>query len=184
LRLLSISKKQIELAKAFMETYREKGYGKNVLGVKQSEFFSFIFFGKLGELVFREMLEEEHIPHECKDILKPYPGEYKREGSDFKLTLTGETIDVKTVEKPYKIRLLVREDQFRARRHDVYIGQRARDLKTIECWGFVTGNELAEVVPKDFGYGPCRHWLLSKLHSIEEFIQKAKKGQRFQRPYI
>lgn len=178
--LLPITKEQTRLAKAFMETYREKGYGKNVLGVGQATFFSFIYFGKLGELVFRGFLEKEGIPHQCKDILKPHPGKFKREGSDFVLTLTGETLDVKTVEESYKIRLLVREDQFRARRHNVYVGQRARDEKVMECWGFATGKELSKVRPTDFGYGPCRHWFLSSLHPIEEFIRKAKRGQKFE----
>jgi len=161
-----------------MKEYKEKGYGKNVLGVSDTEFFSFIYYGKLGELVFRDMLVNEKIPHECEDILKPHPGEYKREGVDFLLTLTGETIDVKTVEKSYKVRLLVREDQFKAKKYDIYVGQRARNEKEIESWGYVTGKELAEVHPKSFGYGPCRHWFLRDLHPIENFIEKAKKGIR------
>jgi len=176
LRILPIRNEQIELAKKFTNVYIEKKYGKNVLGVSQDDFYSFIFYGKLGELVFRDLLIEEDIPHNCEDILKPYPGEFKREGADFILTRTNETIDVKTVEKPYKIRLLVREDQFRARVHDIYIGQRARNLKEIECWGYVTGKELKNVKPMNFGYGLCRHWFLSQLHPIEEFIEKAKKG--------
>jgi hypothetical protein len=179
MRLLPITQKNIELAKAFMEEYRNKGYGENVLGVSDEEFFSFIYYGKLGELVFRDMLREEGIPHECKDILRPYPGKFKREGSDFVLTLTGQTIDVKTVEKPYKVRLLVREDQFSARTHDIYIGQRARNETEIECWGYVTCLELKKVYPKDFGYGPCRHWLLKNLHPIEDFLDRARRGERF-----
>jgi hypothetical protein len=128
------------------------------------------------------MLREEGIPHECKDILRPHPGKFKREGSDFVLTLTGETIDVKTVADHYKIRLLVREDQFRAKRYDVYVGQRAEDETQIECWGYVTGQELATVVPSSkFGYGPCRHWLLKDLHSIDDFIRRAKEGMRIKR---
>ena len=178
MRRLPITDENKQQAEAFMKEYKEKGYGKNVLGVSDAEFFSFIYYGKLGELVFRDMLIKEGIPHECKDILKPYPGEYKREGADFLLTLTSEIIDVKTVEKLYKIRLLVREDQFKAKKYDIYVGQRTRNEKELECWGYVTGKELSEVYPKDFGYGPCRHWLLEDLHPIEDFIKKAKKGIR------
>jgi len=177
--LLPISAENIKLARIFMQEYMDKGYGKNVLGVSDEEFFSFIFYGKLGELVFRDMLVKEKIPHECKDILKPYPGKFKREGSDFILTLTGETLDVKTVEKIYKTHLLVREDQFRARRYNVYVGQRALNETKIECWGYVTGKELAKISPSTrFGHGPCRYWPLEDLHPIEEFIKIAKKGRR------
>ena len=82
MRLLSITPKNKELASIFMKEYKDKGYGENVLGVSNEEFYSFIYYGKLGELVFRDLLIEEGIPHECKDILKSYPGKFKREGSD------------------------------------------------------------------------------------------------------
>jgi len=177
-RLLPISPDHMKLAKDFMQEYKEKRYGENVLGVSDAEFYTFIFQGKLVELVFRDLLLEEKVPHECKDILKPHPGRYKREGTDFLLPLTGELVDVKTVGNHYKIRLLVREDQFRAKRHDIYIGQRLVDERQVECWGYVTGKELAEVIPQNFGYGPCRHWLLKDLYSIDVSIKKAKEGKR------
>lgn len=179
--LLQITAEHKKLANAFKEEYKKKGYGKNVLGVTEEKFYEFIYYGKLGELIFKDLLESKGIPHECKDILKPYPGLFKREGSDFILSLTGETVDVKTVEEQYKIRLLVREDQFRAKQNDIYIGQRIGvDPNTLECWGYVTGRELATIQPSsEFGYGPCRPWLLLELHPIKEFITKAKEGRRF-----
>jgi len=177
-RLLPIIPENIKLAEVFMQEYKDKNYGKNVLGVSDEEFYTFIFQGKLGELVFRDFLSQEKILHECRDILKPHPGKYKREGSDFLLTITGELVDVKTIGNHYKTRLLVREDQFKAKRHDVYVGQRLENKKHVECWGYVTGNELAEVPCQDFGYGPCRHWFLKNLHPIEIFIQKAREGKR------
>ena len=63
--------------------------------------------------------------------------------------------------------------------HDIYIGQRVRNGTKIECWGYITGLELERVNPKNFGYGLCRHWLLKNLHPIEDFLKKAKKGERF-----
>lgn len=178
--LLQITVENKKLAKAFMEEYKRGSYGKNVLGVTEEKFYEFIYYGKLGELVFRDYLNSNEVQFECKDILKPYPGPYKREGSDFRLLLTNETVDVKTVEGQYKTRLLVREDQFSAKQHDVYVGQRIGiDPDTLECWGYVTGRELTDIEPDNFGYGPCRHLYLSDLYSIEEFIAKAKKGEKF-----
>ena len=179
MRLLPINPENVKLAEDFMQEYKKKKYGKNVLGVSDEEFYVFIFQGKLGELVFRDFLNQEKVPHECKDILKPYPGRYKREGSDFLLILTGELVDVKTIGNHYKTRLLVREDQFKAKKHDAYVGQRLANEKQLECWGYVTGKELANVPPsRQFGYGPCRHWLLKDLYPIEDFLKKAKRGER------
>jgi len=178
--LLEVTEQHKILAKSFMDEYRTKGYGKNVLGVTSEKFYEFIYFGKLGELVFKNFLDSSRVSCECRDILKPHPEPYKREGSDFRLLITNETVDVKTVEGRYKKRLLVREDQFRAKRHDIYIGQRIGiDPDTLECWGYVTGRELAMTQPSDFGYGPCRHRPLMQLHPIEEFIAKAREGKRF-----
>lgn len=161
-----------------MEEYKNKGYGQNVLGVSEGTFYSFIYYGKLGELVFRDLLKAESIQNECNDILVPFPGKFKRNGSDFVLTGTNETIYVKTVEASYKTRLLVREDQFRAKQHDLYVGQRTIDGANVECWGYVTKEELSEIVPTEkFGFGPCRFWSLRDLHPIEDFINKAKKGE-------
>jgi len=176
--LLHISDENAKLAAAFMQEYKDKGYGKNVLGVSNEEFYSFIYHGKLGELVFRDLLAKENIQFDCKGILIPHPGKFKREGSDFVLTATNETVDVKTAEGSYKTRLLVREDQFAAKRHDVYIGQRIAEETNVECWGYVTGGELSAIPPSErFGHGPCRHWPLTNVRSIEGFIRRAKKGE-------
>ena len=35
----------VEQAKKFMQTYSEKGYGQNVLGVSHEEYIDFIFIG-------------------------------------------------------------------------------------------------------------------------------------------
>jgi len=180
-RLLKIADEHQHLAMAFMSEYKTKKYGKNVLGVPDDTFYGFIYDGKMGELVFKAFLDSEHVDHKCPDILKPHPGYFNREGSDFELTKTNETVDVKTTRNDHKIRLLVRDDQFRARRHDVYVGQRIGGKpSTLECWGYVTGSELANVPPSaDFGHGPCRYWLLSDLHPIDEFVLKARGGVRF-----
>jgi len=164
-------------AKRFSEIYDKKGYGENVLGVSHEEYIDFIRIGKLCELVFKRLLDEEGVSYECKEILIPCPDKH-RIGSDFKLTLTGETIDVKAANKSFHIRLLVREDQFRRCVHDVYIGMKYIDNSKVECWGYVLGKELEKVVPKDFGYGPCRYILLKELHPIDKFMERAKEGEK------
>lgn len=172
---LEIRDEDEELAKQFTNVYSEMKYGKNVLGVSEKKFYDFIFSGKLGELVFRRLLDENNILNQCDEILKPHPGKYKREGADFVLTNSGETIDVKTSDAMYKTRLLVREDQVKAKVHDVYLGQRLNPNKNvIECWGYICGNKLKLRPIEDFGYGPCRSIFLKDLIPIEEFLAKAQ----------
>lgn len=59
--LLPIGDKNKTLAAAFMQEYRNKGYGQNVLNVSDEKFYKFIYYGKLGELVFRDFLLKENI---------------------------------------------------------------------------------------------------------------------------
>lgn len=174
---LPISDESRKQAQKFVDEYILRGYGQDVLNVGPEEFHEFIYKGKLGELVFRDLLMRKKIPHECKDILKPHPGKFKREGSDFVLTDTKETLDVKVSPKSFHIRLLVREDQFRQKRHDLYVGIKYVDENVMECWGYTTGQKLAEIKPKSFGRGPCRHILLEDLIPIRQFIHLARAGK-------
>ena len=47
--------------------------------------------------------------------------------------------------------------------HDVYIGAKYVNDKKLEFYGYILGKDLGKIEPKNFGYGPCRHILLSDL---------------------
>ncbi|MGB2842605.1 MAG: hypothetical protein WBC40_09060 [Halobacteriota archaeon] len=167
---LNPNKKEITNASKFAKTYDLGGYGKNVLGVSHEEYIDFIRIGKLCELVFVRFLRDKNINVKCPNILTPCKGEH-RKGADFILTHSNQSVDVKAANKPFHIRMLVREDQFKAHVHDVYIGAKYVSNNEIEFHGYLLGEDLEKIYPKDFGYGKCRHVLLRDLKSIEKFVQ-------------
>jgi len=165
----------VEDALKFKNEYADKGYGKNVLGVSHSEYLSFIRIGKLCELVFADYLIKNKIPFSSPEMRIPFAGEHKK-GADLILTESDQEVDIKAANKAFHIRILIREDQFQAHIHDIYIGAKYISDERIEFHGYIMGKDLNAKPPKDFGYGLCRNMLLSELKSIEKFIELAKQG--------
>ena len=172
--ILKPTENQLFKAYSFMKKYKDGGYGKNVLGVSNSEFYHFIRIGKLCEIVFTDYLINQDIKIDNADMLIPHVGEF-RHGSDFTLLSTNQSVDIKAGNKPFHVRLLVREDQFRAHIHDLYIGVKWVSDEKIEIYGYVTGEELKKIKPFNFGTGLCRHIKLNNLKPIEKLISLAKK---------
>jgi hypothetical protein len=166
----------VEQAKKFMQTYSEKGYGQNVLGVSHEEYIDFIFIGKLCEIVFIMKLKELNVALMADDLLIPAAGDH-RKGADLILTKTNQSVDIKAGHKDFHTRLLVREDQFLAHKHDLYVGAKYVSNERIDYYGYATKAMLSSVQPKDFGHGSCRHLLLSELSSIDDFVKKARLGE-------
>ena len=154
----------------FAMKYDEGGFGKNVLGVSHEEYIEFIRIGKLCELALVRYLAENGVVVECAHMLMPHEGE-SRMGADFILTHSGQEVDVKAANKPFHTRMLIREDQFRAYVHDIYIGAKYITKNIIVFYGYTTGEAMARVPPKDFGYGLCRHISLNDLKPIERFME-------------
>ena len=175
--MISIKPLDTELKNAedFAKKYDEGNFGKNVLGVSHSEYIDFIRIGKLCELVFVRILSKNGINCECPNMLIPCENEH-RKGADLILN-SGQEVDIKAGNKPFHIRILVREDQFKAHIHDIYIGAKYVNDNLIEFYGYVMGKDLKEIKPKDFGYGLCRHKLLSELKPIEDFINLCKENK-------
>ncbi len=166
----------VEQAKKFMQTYSEKGYGQNVLGVSHEEYIEFIFIGKLCEIVFIMKLKELNVALIADDMLIPAAGDH-RKGADLILTKTNQSVDIKAGHKDFHTRLLVREDQFHAHKHDLYVGAKYVSNERIDYYGYATKAMLNSTQPKDFGHGPCRHLLLSELSPIDDFVKKARLGE-------
>ncbi len=173
------SSSNVSDAQNFMREYSEKGYGKNVLGVSHNEYLSFIRIGKLCELVFADYLTMKKIEFYSPDMLTPHPGEHKK-GADLILTCSNQEVDIKAANKPFHVRILIREDQFQAHIHDVYIGAKYINDNKIEYYGYIMGSELNNIPPKDFGYGLCRYMLLNSLKPIEKFIELAINNKKIQ----
>jgi hypothetical protein len=174
---LKPSASNISDALRFMNEYSNKGYGKNVLGVSHSEYLSFIRIGKLCELVFADYLIVKKVDFLSPDMLTPHPGEHKK-GADLILSHSNQEVDIKAANKPFHIRILIREDQFQAHIHDIYIGAKYINDASIEYHGYIMGSELSAIPPKDFGYGPCRYMLLNSLKPIERLIELAQQNKK------
>jgi hypothetical protein len=156
-------------AKEFADAYQTNGFGKNVLGVSHTEFISFIRIGKLCELVFAQWLIKNNIAFEAPEMLIPHPGNYKK-GADLILTHSQQEVDIKAANKAFHKRILIREDQFQAHVHDIYIGAKYVSDECVQIHGYTTGKLLLQNQPKDFGYGLCRNLMLDELKSLELFI--------------
>ena len=159
-----------------MEEYKKGNYGKNVLGVSTTEFYEFIRIGKLCELVFTDYLITKKIKIDTEGILEPWPEEHKK-GADFKLESSNQYVDIKAANKPFHKRLLIRDDQFFAHIHDIYLGAKYVSDNSIEYWGYISGEDIKKVPSKNFGYGKCKHILLNDLKPIEMFVQLASDKQ-------
>jgi hypothetical protein len=166
----------VEQAKKFMQTYSEKGYGQNVLGVSHEEYIDFIFIGKLCEIVFIMKLRDLNVELEADNLLIPAAGDH-RKGADLILSTTNQSVDIKAGHKDFHTRLLVREDQFSAHKHDLYVGAKYVSNERIDYYGYATKEMLSSVQPKDFGHGLCRYLLLSELSPIDDFVKKARMGE-------
>ncbi len=176
LLLIHPTASQLEQATVFAAIYAEKGYGKNVLQVSQSQYLHFIRIGKLCEIVLVDYLRSSGVSIAAPDLLIPHQGNHKM-GADFVIEKSNQTVDVKAANKPYHKRILIREDQFQAKVHDLYIGAKYCNDSEIEFHGYLSGMQLLNKAPKNFGYGLCRSMLLSQLNPMEVFIEKCLVGE-------
>jgi hypothetical protein len=172
--LLKPTQEQLNHVLEFTNAYQQNGYGKNVLGVSYDEYISFIRIGKLCELVFANYLTHLQIEFIAPDMLKPHPGNHKK-GADLVLPHSGQEVDIKAANKSFHKRILIREDQFQAHVHDIYIGAKYCSDNQVEFYGYSLGADMLKVEPKDFGYGFCRYMMLDELNPIEEFIRMCQK---------
>jgi hypothetical protein len=116
---------------------------------------------------------EEHSAHE--GVAFGEEGNHKK-GPDFILAHSMQDVDIKAANKPFHKRILIREDQFQAHIHDIYIGAKYIDDNSIEYHGYINGEEVKKLAVEDFGYGPCRALLLEQLKPINQFIELCIRG--------
>jgi hypothetical protein len=177
LLLLKPTAAHIGQASQFASVYAVNGFGKNVLHVSHEEYIHFIRIGKLCEIVFVDFLRQQKIIVSANDILTPHSGNH-RKGADFILMHSNQEVDIKAANKSFHKRILIREDQFQAHVHDIYIGAKYVSDSCIEYHGYITGEEMKKVKPKDYGYGLCRAMFLDELKPMSQFIELCKKENR------
>ncbi len=170
-------REQLKAAEQFSDIYKQGSYGENVLGVSTEEYYSFIRIGKLCELVFSSWLHEQGVGHEAPDMLLPHAAAH-RLGADLQLTLTGQEVDVKAANKAFHKRILIREDQFAAHQHDIYIGAKYHSDTCVTIHGYATASDLQASAVQDFGYGPCRALLLEQLKPMKLFLAYLELGEK------
>lgn len=168
---------QLLQASQFANAYDQHGFGKNVLGVSYEEYISFIRIGKLCEIILADFLRLEDIEFEAPEMLIPHPGNHKK-GADLLLTHSGQEVDIKAANKSFHKRILIREDQFQAHIHDIYIGAKYHNDQLVEYHGYITGDEMNKITPRDFGYGLCRYMLLDQLKPMDQFVLQCKLKNR------
>lgn len=175
IKKVTVTDDEISKAREFSDIYKQNNYGKNVLGVTDEEFIHFIFIGKLAELAVKRFFEDANVEILTDEMLIPCENEH-RVGADITLKYSQQEIDVKVAHLEFHKRLLVREDQFRAHIHDIYIGAKCTDNRNVYIHGYIKGAELAKKPISNFGYFDCRAEWLNQLKPIDDLVLKAKNG--------
>ncbi len=104
------------------------------------------FMGCLGELAFKAYLEEHGI---YSFVDYEYFDSYKKGGSDdydFKITNTGETIDLKTTVQFYN--LLIKESAYKRKPMDYYVLVVLWGNKKAKIVGYATKKQVNKLKPK------------------------------------
>lgn len=140
------------------------------------------YVGKLAEYVFLHFLHENNIPYEEGDMFEIFEGQENADTYDF-VTITNESIDIKTASLPFHKRIMVPISQFHLRK-DFYVGIKLNfkntsgrsldpmDIDNCEICGYIE-RELLEMQPTQFfGEGNCKAFALSSLKPINELLRK------------
>lgn len=140
------------------------------------------FAGKLGEYGFLLFLKQKGISYPEGAMFEVFEGKSNVDAFDFK-TLKGKTLDIKVASKPFHSRIMVPIDQFNLKK-DYYVGIKlnfktdSKDqliLNTVnkaEIHGYCLREEMEKTQTKNFGEGPCKHFLLKDLHSISNIFNE------------
>lgn len=143
------------------------------------------YMGKIGEMAFWTLLQENGKNVYADDIFAVYEGQENVDSFDF-ITSYGETVDVKTGFMPYHKRLLVNYEQFVGIPKDYYVGvmldateiDRQRKLADWDSvssaiiFGYVDYDYLRNRPIENFGEGPAKWIYYDKLMGIDRLISK------------
>lgn len=168
---LKISGEDITKATDFSESVVNETYNrfsKDIFTRKER-----IFFGKLGEIIFLNLLNSKNIFPDTTGMFEVYIGETNVDKFDF-LTKDNKKIDVKSAFKDFHRRILVPYDQFEDERaKDYYVGVKIDlELAQGQIFGFTTKEKLIYNGKKDFGEGPAYWEYLDNLEDINKLIEK------------
>lgn len=143
------------------------------------------YMGKIGEMAFLSLLQENGKNVYTDGMFEVYEGQSKVDSFDF-ITSDGETVDVKTGFMPYHKRLLVNCEQFDRNPKDYYVGvllnaeeidhqSKLADwdsVSTAIIYGYVDYDYLNNCPVGNFGEGPAKWIFYNRLMGINGLISK------------
>ncbi len=155
---------------------------KNIIKILKLE-IQRTYVGKLGEIAFLELLCEKGIHCDTSDMFEIYEGQENTDSFDF-ITLTGDTVDVKTGFRNNHSRLLINIQQFNNLPKTYYVGVKLNatdvvgddklilwdSVETAVIKGYAERKFLNRVAERNFGEGPAKHLKYSQLMPIDRLI--------------
>jgi len=149
------------------------------------------YIGKLGELVFLELLSNSNINYPTDAMFEIYDGQENVDEFDFR-TVQGNTVDIKTGFRSNHTRLLINRDQFENSPKDYYVGIKLNATDTpnndyLVEWdsihtAFVEGYADREFLSshveyQNFGEGPAKSRAYNRLLAINRLLTQFQHNQ-------
>lgn len=144
------------------------------------------YLGKLGEMSFLKLLQEQGKNVKDDGMFEVYDGQGNVDNFDF-ITATGETVDIKTGFRHNHTRLVINTEQFDGDHKDYYVAVKinARDVDAINRlvdWndisvanilGYAEYRYLRDHADiRDFGEGPAKFIPYDRLMGINRLLRK------------
>jgi len=168
--ILKINNEDIKKANDFAESVVNETYNRFHKDMETRTVR--IFFGKLGEIIFLNLLTFNNIFPDITGMFEVFIGETNDDKFDF-LTRDKKKIDVKSAYKNFHKRILIPYDQFEnGLAKDYYVGVKIElEQKQAKICGYTTKEKLIKNGKKDFGEGPAYWELLCNLEDIEKLVE-------------
>ena len=141
------------------------------------------FIGKIAEYVFLKYLNDGGKNYPEGDMFDIFEGKENVDSFDFK-TKHGHTVDIKTASKPFHKRIMVPITQWHLEK-DYYVGIKIHtqsegfngpikleSISKATIYGYCNRKQIGSSQITNFGDGPCKHYLLTDLYSIENLLDE------------
>ena len=168
-----------DFAKAIIQTRNQYNrFHKN-----QSIQIERTFIGKIAEYIFLRYLNEYGKDFPESVMFDIFEGQENVDSFDFK-TKFGHTVDIKTASKSFHQRIMVPITQWHLEK-DYYVGIRIHtesdgfngpiildSISKATIYGFCNRKQIGSSQTKNYGDGPCKHYLLTDLNNIERLLDQ------------
>ncbi len=184
-RALDFATKIIRTDNQFSRLLPAQVWESNNLELRQRIEIQRTYAGKIGEMVFRDLLRFRQKNVNTEGMFEIYEGQEHVDEFDF-ITLNDKSVDVKTGFRTIHSRLLINIDQFNNLPKDYYVGVKLNgvdvdaenkiiDLNSI-TEGIVYGYAEYEYLRNhtdvnDYGEGPARAMQYNRLLGIDRLVE-------------